>query len=199
MFLRDKSTAILVILVLLLVAGGVWYAQRPAPETPPVASENGEQAVVNTNDGLSDGDVDTGDNENDEWRVYHNSKHNYTIKLPIGFENRSPYDTSLLEFNPTASTINAVRGNSEVIRLMSEKRFITTTKGPTDRYEDLLNNYQYETRKIGNNEFTLLDMNIDFVKFFAIANDIYLVEIEFTNIENFGIEKVLQSFQFGDR
>ena len=197
MFLQKKSIIIFAGLVATLVLGGVWYAQIPAPATPPVVSGNGEQVIDKTDDGLSDGEVDTSV-EDGEWRIYHNNKYNYTIKLPIEFENRSPYDTSLLEFNPSDSTINAVTEDKRVIGLAGEKRFITTTKGPTDRYKDLIANFKYEIKKIGDNEFTLLNRDIDFVKFFAVADNENMITIEFINIDDSVIQEVLESFQLSN-
>lgn len=78
---QHKSTIFFIILALILIAGGVWYTQRPAPETPPSTS-NEAQAVDNAgsavvDDGAQNGEVDTSD-----WKIYRNETHKYTIKYP---------------------------------------------------------------------------------------------------------------------
>jgi len=75
MFLRYKSTISIIVLALVLIAGGVWYAQKPAPETPPAASDNGAQVIEDKNDGLSGGEVDTS-----SWKTYQNEKYEFELK-----------------------------------------------------------------------------------------------------------------------
>ncbi len=65
----NQATKIpLLVVILAVIAGGVWYAQRPTPEIPP-STDNGAQAVDNSGDsvadgGAQDGVVDTSDHKN---------------------------------------------------------------------------------------------------------------------------------------
>ncbi len=78
MFLRNKSTISIIVLALILVAGGVWYAQRPAPEAPP-ASKPATPEVVTPGDNES-GEVDTSD-----WKIYRNEELGFEVKYPEKF------------------------------------------------------------------------------------------------------------------
>lgn len=69
MFLRDKSTIFLIILALILMAGGVWYVWKPAPTPSPT--------VDKTDNGATGGGVDTKD-----WVKYKNDEFGYEFSYP---------------------------------------------------------------------------------------------------------------------
>lgn len=102
MVLRYKSTIILVILVLLLVAGGVWYARGSAPQTPPIANDDGKQVVDKTENELSGGEIDTSD-----WKTYRNDKYGFELKMPQKWEASEKYNIMLFSENgPIGDLVN---------------------------------------------------------------------------------------------
>ena len=85
--MNQATKTTLTIIILAVVAGGyVWYAQRPAPETPPTDGENGQ--VVDNSDGLlgDEGRIDTSD-----WITYHHKNH-YEYKVPKDWEENPTLD-----------------------------------------------------------------------------------------------------------
>ncbi len=92
MFLRNKSTIFFIILALLLVAGFVWYGQRPAPEAPPAVGTGtgGGQAAEDVENGLDGSTVDT-----NEWIEYRNEE--------FGFKFQYPKDIKMFDCTDTMS------------------------------------------------------------------------------------------------
>ena len=70
--------------ILAVIAGGVWYAQRPTPETPPPA-DNGGQAVDDSGGSVADEGTQNGGVDTDDWITY-NHLHYYGYKIPNDWE-----------------------------------------------------------------------------------------------------------------
>ena len=86
--MNQATKTTLTIIILAVVAGGyVWYAQRPAPETPPTDGVNGQ--VVDNSDGLlgDEGRIDTSD-----WETYTYS--DFSFKYPKNWTCRESKDYS---------------------------------------------------------------------------------------------------------
>ncbi len=91
MFLRHKSTILIIILALILVTGGVWYAQRPTPEIPPPAAENESgQAVNNSGSAVADDGAQNGGVDTSEWQTY--TSPTFSYKYPKGWTCRESKD-----------------------------------------------------------------------------------------------------------
>ncbi len=61
--------------ILAVVAGGVWYARKPAPETTPVAEPTTPEVVT-------PGDNESGEVDTSDWKTYRNEEYGFELDYP---------------------------------------------------------------------------------------------------------------------
>ena len=127
MFLRDKSIIIFAGLVAALVLGGVWYAQKPSLERPPVVGGNGEQ-VADSNDEVVISD----------WKTYRNEEYGFEFRYPKDWllvdcsnftsDNLRIYlNASQISCNDRGGRINITTYNKNYLKQVYEKNSINNT------------------------------------------------------------------------
>lgn len=77
-------TILFPVLAIIIIAGIVWYAQKPSENTTintDNTEDNQDQVVDGDNDLLADDEIDTSD-----WVEYKNEEFDFSVKHPIGYE-----------------------------------------------------------------------------------------------------------------
>lgn len=105
------------LLVVILLAGGVWWGVTYYKNTNTTVQNTNGQVVVNTNTGPV---VET-----TGWKTYQNSKYNYEFKYPHWWELADSMDSNII--NPNASSVTFAEVNPHV-----QNRFSVTVKDPAD-------------------------------------------------------------------
>lgn len=178
MLLRDKSTIFLIILALILVAGGVWYTQKPAPATPPVVSGNGEQVVDKTANELTSGEIDTSD-----WKTYRNDKVGFTMKYPNDWttDNDDFYTTEMydwlksINFATEGSPLVGINFTTTIIEPKTDDQKVVISK---KLIVDGVMGTSYNEKAIKESEYTFVGQEYDSV-ILPIKNDYLRITLYF--------------------
>lgn len=209
---KKITTISLTILAIIVIAGGVWYAQKPSPEAP--SADNGTgQAVDNSgdsvaDDGTQDGGIDTSDDnieiieidkvdhQSDDWMIYENTRFRYRIALPNGFTHHDEYYGTETEFPTDGYGFNAWKDGMGIVS-SGDKRFVLYQGRDevTDDWQKLVNEVDNKFYQIGSNKFVKRS-NFTDEKYFNTTNDRYMISFEFTNIDKRLKAQILNSFEF---